>query len=121
MEDVHAGMVLPGVVTNLTRFGAFVDIGVKQDGLVHVSEMAHRYISDPAEVVKLGDKVTVKVTEVDISRRRIALSMKQAVEVPPATQRSKQPARPPQPRKADDLTSLNVNDALAVLKKKFGK
>lgn len=121
IEDVHVGMVLPGVVTNLTRFGAFVDIGVKQDGLVHVSEIAHKYISDPSEVVKLNDKITVKVTEVDIARKRIALSMKQAQEAPPASQRSKQPNRQPQPRKSEDLSALNVNDALAALKKKFGK
>ena len=75
-------MIVPGVVTNLTRFGAFVDIGVKQDGLVHVSEIAHRYITDPNEVLKLNDKVQVKVTEVDLPRKRIALSIKQAQEQP---------------------------------------
>ncbi|WP_028525721.1 Tex family protein [Runella limosa] len=75
-EDLHEGMVLPGIVTNITAFGAFVDIGVKQDGLVHVSQMANRFIKDPNEVVKLQQHVTVKVTEVDLSRKRIALSMK---------------------------------------------
>ena len=69
-------MVLPGIVTNITAFGAFVDIGVKQDGLVHVSQMANRFIKDPNEVVKLQQHVTVKVTEVDLSRKRIALTMK---------------------------------------------
>jgi uncharacterized protein len=73
-------MIIPGQVTNITRFGAFVDIGVKQDGLVHVSEIASRYISDPNQVLKLNDKVQVKVTEVDLPRKRIALSIKQAVE-----------------------------------------
>ena len=72
-------MIIPGQVTNITRFGAFVDIGVKQDGLVHVSEIANRYITDPNEVLKLNDKVQVKVTEVDLPRKRIALSIKQAL------------------------------------------
>ncbi len=77
IEDVKVGAILPGVVTNITRFGAFIDIGVKQDGLVHVSEIANKYITDPAEVLKLNQKVQVKVTEVDIARKRIALSIKQ--------------------------------------------
>jgi len=76
IEDVRPGMVLPGIVTNITRFGAFVDIGVKQDGLIHVSQMADKYISDPAEVVKLHEHVKVKVLEVDVSRKRIQLTMK---------------------------------------------
>ncbi len=76
MTDLHEGMVLPGVVTNITAFGAFVDIGVKQDGLVHVSQMADRYITDPNQVVKVHQQVTVKVLEVDTTRKRIALSMK---------------------------------------------
>ena len=75
-EDLRVGMVLPGIVTNITAFGAFVDVGVKQDGLVHVSQMADKFIKDPNEVVKLQQIVTVKVTEVDLSRKRIALSMK---------------------------------------------
>ncbi|MFX7776310.1 S1 RNA-binding domain-containing protein, partial [Acinetobacter baumannii] len=81
-EEVQVGMELPGVVTNLTRFGAFIDIGVKQDGLVHVSEIAHKYISDPSEVLSLQQKVHVKVLEVDIVRKRIALSIKQTQPVP---------------------------------------
>ncbi len=121
MEDVHPGMIVPGVVTNLTRFGAFVDIGVKQDGLVHVSEIAHKYISDPAEVLKLNDKVMVKVLEVDIPRSRIALSIKQAQEAP-KLQYNKQQHKPQlHQRKQDDLSNMNVNDALTALKKKFGK
>jgi protein Tex len=75
-EDLHEGMVLPGIVTNITAFGAFVDIGVKQDGLVHLSQMANRYIKDPNEVVKLQQHVSVKVVEVDLARKRIALTMK---------------------------------------------
>lgn len=78
MKDLQVGMVLPGIVTNITRFGAFVDVGVKQDGLVHISELANRFVSDPAEVVKLHQHVKVKVLEVDIPRKRIAFSMKQA-------------------------------------------
>jgi len=69
-------MVLPGIVTNITRFGCFVDIGVKQDGMVHISQMADRYISDPSTVVKLQQHVQVKVLEVDTDRKRISLSMK---------------------------------------------
>ncbi len=77
IDDVRPGMVLPGIVTNITNFGAFVDIGVKQDGLVHISQMADRYISNPADVVKLHQHVKVKVLEVDVARKRIQLSMKE--------------------------------------------
>lgn len=78
IDDLIPEMILEGVVTNVTRFGAFVDIGVHQDGLVHISEMADRYINDPSEVVSLGDVVRVKVLEVDANRKRISLSIKQA-------------------------------------------
>ena len=78
MEDLKPGMKLPGIVTNITNFGAFVNIGVKQDGLVHISHLANRYISDPNEAVKLGQKVMATVLEVDIARKRIALSLKEA-------------------------------------------
>ncbi len=80
IEDVKSGMVLPGIVTNITNFGAFVDIGVKQDGLVHISQLADRYVSNPADVVKLHQHVKVKVLEVDVSRKRIQLSMKNLTE-----------------------------------------
>jgi protein Tex len=76
MEDVKEGMEVPGIVTNITKFGAFVDIGVKQDGLVHVSHMADRYVEDPSKVVKLHQHVMVKVIGVDLQRKRIQLSMK---------------------------------------------
>ncbi|MGL4632108.1 MAG: Tex family protein [Leadbetterella sp.] len=76
IEDLRIGMVLPGIVTNITAFGCFVDIGVHQDGLVHLSQMANRFIKDPNEVVKVHQKVTVKITEVEPTRKRIALSMK---------------------------------------------
>ena len=78
VEDLQVGMVLPGIVTNITKFGAFVDVGVKQDGLVHVSQMADRFISDPSEIVKLHQHVHVKVIELDLQRKRIQLSLKQA-------------------------------------------
>ncbi|MBV4358540.1 Tex family protein [Pinibacter aurantiacus] len=76
IEDVKVGMTVPGIVTNITNFGAFVDIGVKQDGLVHISQLSNSYISDPNEAVKLQQKVMVTVTEVDVARKRIGLSMK---------------------------------------------
>ena len=75
IEDLREGMVLPGIVTNITAFGAFVDIGVHQDGLVHISKLAHKFVKDPNEIVKLNQKVDVKIMEVDISRKRIQLSM----------------------------------------------
>jgi len=77
MEDLKIGMILPGIVTNITRFGAFVDVGVKQDGLVHVSQLADRFVTDPQEVVQLNQHVQVKVLEVDVTRKRIQLSMKE--------------------------------------------
>jgi uncharacterized protein len=76
MEDLRPGMQLPGIVTNVTRFGAFVDIGVHQDGLVHVSELSDRFVQDPSQVVKVQQKVKVTVLEVDIARKRISLSMR---------------------------------------------
>jgi uncharacterized protein len=76
MEDLTEGMVLQGTVRNVVPFGAFVDIGVKQDGLVHVSQLADRYVKDPLEVVSPGDVVQVRVLNVDLDRGRIGLSMK---------------------------------------------
>ncbi len=78
MEDLEIGMVIPGIVTNLTNFGAFVDIGVKQDGLVHVSQIANKFVKKPAEELALNQKVQVKILEVDTARKRINLSIKQA-------------------------------------------
>ena len=121
IEDVTVGMVVPGVVTNITRFGAFVDIGVKQDGLVHVSEISHTYITDPNEALKLNQKVTVKVLEVDLSRKRIALSIKQTQEAPARKERGQQPRRDFNKPKEKDISSMGMNDALSLLKKKFGK
>ena len=76
INDLHEGMIVPGIVTNITNFGAFVDIGVKQDGLVHVSQMANRFVRNPTEVVKLQQHVNVKIVEVDTARKRIMLTMK---------------------------------------------
>jgi uncharacterized protein len=124
IEDVTVGMVVPGVVTNITRFGAFIDIGVKQDGLVHVSEISHKYITDPNEALKLNQHVQVKVLEVDTVRKRIALSIKQTEEAParqqrPQPQQFKGPAQNFKKREPEE--ALPMNDALAMLKKKFGK
>ena len=120
IEDVEIGMVVPGIVTNITRFGAFVDIGVKQDGLVHVSEIAYKYIEDPNEVLKLNDKVMVKVLEVDKLRKRIALSIKQTQEAPKrGGERHNKTVS--QSTKQTDLSSVSMIDALSALKKKFGR
>ena len=77
IEDVKAGMVLPGIVTNVTNFGCFVDIGVKENGLVHVSQLADRFVSDPTTIVSVHQHVTVRVLEVDYARKRISLSMRE--------------------------------------------
>jgi protein Tex len=76
IKHLQAGMILEGTVSNVAAFGAFVDLGVHQDGLIHVSELAHRFVKDAREVVKTGDIVKVRVVEVDVARKRIALSMK---------------------------------------------
>ncbi|MDP2105281.1 MAG: S1 RNA-binding domain-containing protein, partial [Desulfobulbaceae bacterium] len=76
IDDLQPGMRLPGLVTNVTKFGAFVDIGVHQDGLIHISQLADRYVKDPSEVVKVRQQVLVRVIEVDPQRKRIALSLK---------------------------------------------
>jgi uncharacterized protein len=76
LTDLQPGMVLEGVVTNVTNFGAFVDIGVHQDGLVHISRLANRFVKDPREVVKAGDLVSAKVLGVDLQRKRVALSLR---------------------------------------------
>jgi len=77
MEDLTPGMILPGIITNITAFGAFVDVGIHQDGLVHISELANRFVSDPNEVVKINQKVRVKVVGIDLERKRLQLSIKQ--------------------------------------------
>lgn len=126
IDEVQPGMILPGLVSNITKFGAFVNIGVKQDGLVHVSEIANRYISDPAEALKLGQQVQVKVLEVDAARKRISLSIKQAQ--PEEAQQGGRPAQRPQgqrnsapPARPKAVQPENMQDALAQLKQRFGK
>jgi uncharacterized protein len=137
IEEVTTGMVLPGIVTNLTRFGAFIDIGVKQDGLVHVSEISHKYITDPSEALKLGDHVQVKVLEVDIARKRIALSIKQTQEMPKQAAGERRQFNQPKNAKSFGTNAkpfgqkelsgtapkepATMEDALALLKRKFGK
>ena len=76
IDDVKEGMILPGIVTNITNFGCFVDFGIKENGLVHISELANRFVSNPTEVVSLHQHVRVKVVSVDMARKRIQLSMK---------------------------------------------
>ena len=78
ITDLKQGMRLPGIVTNLTKFGAFVDIGIKENGLLHISQITDRFIKDPAEVLKLDQKITVRIVDVDIERKRIQLSMKES-------------------------------------------
>ena len=78
MDDLLPGMPLPGIVTNVTSFGVFVDVGVHQDGLVHISQVCNKFIRHPSEVVSVGDVVKVTVLEVDEKKHRISLSMKQA-------------------------------------------
>ena len=107
-------MRLPGIVTNVTNFGAFVDIGVHQDGLVHISQLADQFVDDPNKVVKVGQQVWVSVTEVDPKRKRIALSMKGEM------QQVKKPSAKPS-LKEDAYNPNDMNSALAALKNKFGK
>ena len=76
IEDLTVGMKLPGIITNVTAFGAFVDLGVHQDGLIHISQLANKYVSNPADEVKVQQQVWVTVLEVDLERKRIGLSMK---------------------------------------------
>ncbi len=115
ISDLHEGMRLPGIVTNVTNFGAFVDIGVHQDGLVHISQLSDEFVDDPNKVVKVGQQVWVHVTECDVQRKRIALSMKgeenKVVKKKSGTSKKEEPQYDP-----NDMQS-----ALAALKVKFGK
>ncbi|WP_397475757.1 Tex family protein [Pusillimonas sp.] len=100
LNDLHEGMILEGVVTNVANFGAFIDIGVHQDGLVHISALADRYVKDPRDVVRVGQTVKVKVLEVDIARKRVGLTMRLNDDGPPAARRGagKPESRPERPR-----------------------
>ncbi len=112
LSDVQAGMVLEGVVTNVTKFGAFVDIGVHQDGLVHISELSNKFIKEPSEAAKAGQIVKVKVLTVDAKAKRIALSIKALQEPQQRAQTKSQPK--PQPKSQPSL-----NDQLASLSSKW--
>ncbi len=120
-------MILEGVVTNVTKFGAFVDIGVHQDGLVHISELSNRYIKDPSEAVKVGQIVKVKVLSADVKTKRIALSIKALLEPATRPQPGKpQPKKPlapqpnkPQPPKPAEKPQLSVEQKLSVLSSKW--
>ncbi|HXB35804.1 MAG TPA: Tex family protein [Puia sp.] len=127
LADLKPGMTVPGIVTNITNFGVFVDIGVKQDGLVHISQLSNTYVSDPNSVVKLQLKVMVTVLEVDVARKRISLSMKGA---PGGAGRGQAPAKgvpaqkkqpPPQPQKPKvrQESAEDFQAKLMALKKKF--
>jgi uncharacterized protein len=99
MEHLKVGMKLPGIVTNITAFGCFVDIGVHQDGLIHISQLSDKFIKDPNEVVKVHQHVTVYVLEVDIDRKRISLSMKPPGAAPATTEtKQPEPKRPASPK-----------------------
>ncbi|MFN7330187.1 MAG: helix-hairpin-helix domain-containing protein, partial [Bacteroidota bacterium] len=132
LEDLKVGMQMPGIVTNVTNFGAFVDIGVHQDGLVHISHLSDKFIKDPKEAVAVQQKVKVTVVEVDIERKRIGLSMKTnpfaepQPEAKPNAHRDKpkghhapkrQEAKPAKPREPE----LSMEEKLALLKNKFKK
>ncbi|WP_423149364.1 Tex family protein [Rubrolithibacter danxiaensis] len=118
INDLKIGMKLPGIVTNITNFGAFVDIGVHQDGLVHLSQLSNRFVKDPNEVVKVHQKVEVTVTEVDAARKRISLSMKKEEEKNTISSRKNQPAN-----RNTDAKKVNkeadMQSKLAALKSKF--
>jgi uncharacterized protein len=114
IEDLKPGMELMGIVTNVTAFGAFVDIGVHQDGLVHISELADRYISDPAEVVTAGDRVKVRVLDIDAQRKRIALSAKSKSPAgsggaPGSSSRPSDRRNSPAPRQSSSRPQFNSN------------
>jgi len=128
LADLQPNMILEGVVTNVAAFGAFVDIGVHQDGLVHISQLADRFVKDPREVVSPGDRVTVRVLEVKLDKNQIALTMKSAQgrerSPAPPEARSERPERPPRsgtpPRSAPaggSPAKTPFNDAFAALAK----
>lgn len=119
LADLKVGMVLPGIVTNVTAFGAFVDIGVHQDGLVHISHLADKFVKDPNEVVSVQQKVKVTVMEVDIPRKRIALSLKSNPFGGPPSKENNTPRTKPARQPAQESSSME--EKLAMLKNKFKK
>ncbi len=115
ISDLEPGMRLDGVVTNVANFGAFVDIGVHQDGLVHISHLSDTFIKDPRDAVKTGDMVKVKVLEVDVERKRISLTMKtntEATEARPERNNQKQANKPKQQAPAQGLMANAFAKAL---------
>jgi protein Tex len=118
IDDLETGMKLPGIVTNIVAFGAFVDIGVHQDGLVHISEMADKFIKDPATVVKVHQEVEVTVLEIDLKRQRIALSMKK--EATRKTLQKKRPTARKPPPKTNKPAKQPFNNPFADAFKKLG-
>jgi len=123
LKDLQPGMTLEGVVTNVTNFGAFVDIGVHQDGLVHISMLADRFVKDPHEVVKAGDVVRVKVLEVDLKRNRVALTMRMS-ERPPQPQRDTAPRsqdRAPKPQQMKASPPPSASSAGSALAEAFAR
>lgn len=121
MNDLKVGMKLPGIITNITNFGAFVDIGVHQDGLVHLSHIADRYISDPNEVVTVNQKVEVTVMEVDLARKRIGLSMKKDPFAERGKLREDKGSKPRRRQEKEQEAEGDLAAKLALLKNKFGK
>ena len=122
LKDLYEGLMLEGVISNVTNFGAFVDIGVHQDGLVHISQLADRFVKDPRDIVKVGEVVTVRVTAVDIPRKRIALSMKKAAKIDKVSAQSdthKTPRKPlqktgsKQNQQRVNTTHSTINSAMA--------
>jgi protein Tex len=119
LEDLKPGMELEGVVTNVTAFGAFVDVGVHQDGLVHKSQLAERFVKDPHEVVRTGDRLQVRVLEVDLPRRRIALTARRGeAPAPPRPREAAPRERGPAPRPAPEKRGFSNNPFADLLKKK---
>lgn len=125
IEDLKIGMKMPGIVTNITNFGAFVDIGVHQDGLVHLSQLANKFVKDANEIVKVNQQVEVKVTEIDTARKRISLSMKE--EQPPREARPKKTDQArkkqnnkPFKKRSERNEQSDMQSKLAALKAKFG-
>ncbi|HMA51169.1 MAG TPA: S1 RNA-binding domain-containing protein, partial [Magnetospirillaceae bacterium] len=121
LKDLQPGMILEGVVTNVTNFGAFVDIGVHQDGLVHISMLADRFVKDPHEVVKAGDVVKVKVLEVDLKRNRIALTMRLAERPAPPKRDEQRDQRPPKPQQMKSSPPPSQSSAGSALAEAFAR
>ena len=99
LEDLKAGMACPGIVSNVTNFGAFVDIGVHHDGLVHVSQLGARFVKDPKAALKPGDRVQVRVLKVDLDKKQISLTLRPAPERKPPSARKAAPSRKPAPER----------------------